>query len=109
MQVGHKTLRTASVSVIAFTADLDKSSCASNGAFAKVAWIENESWTRLRGVSADGVVLVRPDGHVAWRSHAGALHEAGEPPWMGAHRVLSAALAQLLFLDSAAPSITSLE
>ncbi|MFF8596802.1 FAD-dependent monooxygenase [Streptomyces sp. NPDC015220] len=26
------------------------------------------TWERLRGVEADGCVLVRPDGHVAWRA-----------------------------------------
>lgn len=26
-------------------------------------------WGRLRGVSEDGVVAVRPDGHVAWRTN----------------------------------------
>lgn len=26
------------------------------------------SWARLRGTQADGAVLVRPDGHVAWRA-----------------------------------------
>jgi hypothetical protein len=28
-------------------------------------------WPRLYGVGADGAVLVRPDGHVAWRSASG--------------------------------------
>jgi 2,4-dichlorophenol 6-monooxygenase len=27
-------------------------------------------WSRLSGVDEDGAVLVRPDKHVAWRSHA---------------------------------------
>jgi len=26
-------------------------------------------WARVRGTDADGAVLVRPDGHVAWRAH----------------------------------------
>jgi putative polyketide hydroxylase len=29
-------------------------------------------WHRAYGVDTDGAVLVRPDGHVAWRSHASA-------------------------------------
>jgi 2,4-dichlorophenol 6-monooxygenase len=29
-----------------------------------------EDWARAREVREDGCVLVRPDGHVAWRSHA---------------------------------------
>jgi hypothetical protein len=28
----------------------------------------DSSWARLHGVDADGAVLVRPDGHIAWRS-----------------------------------------
>ncbi|MWB79058.1 hypothetical protein GLS40_13545 [Pseudooceanicola sp. 216_PA32_1] len=39
-----------------------------------------DAWGRLYGVSADGAVLIRPDGHVAWRSRStGAardLHDA---------------------------------
>jgi hypothetical protein len=27
-------------------------------------------WPDLYGISPSGAVLVRPDGHVAWRSHA---------------------------------------
>jgi hypothetical protein len=29
-------------------------------------------WHEVYGVEADGAVLVRPDGHVAWRSRSGA-------------------------------------
>lgn len=29
-------------------------------------------WAELHGTAADGAVLVRPDGFVAWRSHASA-------------------------------------
>src|SRR5258708_2432416 len=29
-------------------------------------------WHEAYGVDADGAVLVRPDGHVAWRSRSGA-------------------------------------
>jgi hypothetical protein len=29
-------------------------------------------WTSAYGIEADGAVLVRPDGHVAWRSRSGA-------------------------------------
>jgi 2,4-dichlorophenol 6-monooxygenase len=29
-------------------------------------------WARLREVGDRGCVLVRPDGHVAWRAHSGA-------------------------------------
>jgi 2-polyprenyl-6-methoxyphenol hydroxylase-like FAD-dependent oxidoreductase len=31
-----------------------------------------EEWLSAYGIEADGAVLVRPDGHVAWRSRAGA-------------------------------------
>lgn len=36
-------------------------------------------WARQREVGPDGAVLVRPDGHVAWRAHdiAGAAHLTG--------------------------------
>ncbi|MBB5938752.1 FAD-dependent monooxygenase [Streptomyces zagrosensis] len=34
------------------------------------------TWERLREVAADGCVLVRPDGHVAWRAHtSGAVED----------------------------------
>lgn len=29
---------------------------------------ETDAWTSLYGVEQDGAVLVRPDGHVAWRA-----------------------------------------
>jgi 2-polyprenyl-6-methoxyphenol hydroxylase-like FAD-dependent oxidoreductase len=35
-------------------------------------------WKEAYGVEADGAVLVRPDGHVAWRSRAGARDPRGE-------------------------------
>ncbi len=31
-----------------------------------------DNWAKLYGLDADGAVLVRPDGHVAWRSRGGA-------------------------------------
>ena len=31
----------------------------------------DDSWLEAYGVGTDGAVLVRPDGHVAWRSHSG--------------------------------------
>jgi putative polyketide hydroxylase len=34
------------------------------------------NWHDVYGVDADGAVLVRPDGHVAWRSRSGALNPA---------------------------------
>jgi hypothetical protein len=33
------------------------------------------AWAQLYGVHPDGAVLVRPDGHVAWR----AQHAPGDP------------------------------
>jgi hypothetical protein len=30
-------------------------------------------WATIYEVEADGAVLVRPDGHVAWRSRGGAM------------------------------------
>jgi hypothetical protein len=33
-------------------------------------------WHNAYGVDADGAVLVRPDGHVAWRSRSGASNPA---------------------------------
>jgi 2,4-dichlorophenol 6-monooxygenase len=32
---------------------------------------DDGTWARLREVEEKGAVLVRPDGHVAWRSHSG--------------------------------------
>ena len=45
------------------------------------------AWTKNRGISADGAVLVRPDRFIAWRSHG-----ASE----SARTVLAAAFAQVL-------------
>ncbi|MEJ8280838.1 FAD-dependent oxidoreductase [Pseudonocardia spirodelae] len=36
-----------------------------------------DDWARLREVGEDGCVLVRPDAHVAWRSHAAVADPAG--------------------------------
>ena len=33
---------------------------------------DDEPWRELYGINADGAVLVRPDGHVGWRSAGGA-------------------------------------
>jgi hypothetical protein len=33
-----------------------------------------QCWTLRYGIDADGAVLVRPDGHVAWRQRSGATH-----------------------------------
>lgn len=49
-----------------------------------------DDWARLREVDDDGVVLVRPDMHVAWRSRSLAADPAAE---------LRAALRQVLALD----------
>ena len=46
-----------------------------------------DAWRSAYGLDADGAVLVRPDGHVAWRSRGG--HEAPG-------QVLGAAVARLL-------------
>jgi 2,4-dichlorophenol 6-monooxygenase len=32
-------------------------------------------WARIRGIEESGCVLVRPDGHIAWRSHRAASQE----------------------------------
>ena len=48
-------------------------------------------WARVRGTAADGAVLVRPDGHVAWRAQSAAV--ASELP---------AVMAQLLDTEHAA-------
>ncbi|WP_034260566.1 FAD-dependent oxidoreductase [Actinospica robiniae] len=50
---------------------------------------EDADWAQLHGVAADGAVLVRPDGFVAWRSH-GSSAEPG--------RVLAEALEKVLSL-----------
>jgi 2-polyprenyl-6-methoxyphenol hydroxylase-like FAD-dependent oxidoreductase len=34
----------------------------------------NRAWTGTYGTDEDGAVLIRPDGHVAWRSKAGITH-----------------------------------
>jgi hypothetical protein len=34
----------------------------------------DDGWCAAYGVSEDGAVLVRPDGHVAWRCSAGSGH-----------------------------------
>lgn len=39
--------------------------------------VDDPGWPELYGVASSGAVLVRPDGHVAWRSHA--LPSAGTP------------------------------
>ncbi|GAB16062.1 putative phenol 2-monooxygenase [Arthrobacter globiformis NBRC 12137] len=51
------------------------------------------TWTDLREIDDDGALLVRPDRHVAWRSH-----HAGEAP----EETLRAALTQILALDNMA-------
>ena len=51
---------------------------------------EPGDWTGQYGVSPEGAVLVRPDGHVAWRS-VGGMHNPGE--------VLSSALGKVLDRD----------
>jgi hypothetical protein len=38
---------------------------------------DEEPWRDLYGIEADGAVLVRPDGHVGWRSAALAGDPAG--------------------------------
>jgi len=48
---------------------------------------EDGTWAQLYGVGPDGAVLVRPDGHVAWRSAA-----AGAEPRAELIRVLRAVL-----------------
>jgi 2,4-dichlorophenol 6-monooxygenase len=52
-------------------------------------------WQRIRGVSDSGAVLVRPDGHVAWRADA-----AGEKQL----QALRSAVAGLLGHDAARTS-----
>lgn len=36
-----------------------------------VAHDVNGAWLRLRGIAAEGALLVRPDGHIAWRHGGG--------------------------------------
>ena len=48
-----------------------------------------DDWARLREVAEDGCVLVRPDNHVGWRSHAPVDDPEGE-----LRRVLAAILAR---------------
>ena len=50
---------------------------------------EDGTWAQLSGIGPDGAVLVRPDGHVAWRSAA-----AGTEPQAKLIRVLKAVLGQ---------------
>jgi hypothetical protein len=52
-----------------------------------------DTWTSLLGITDSGCVLMRPDGHVAWRSHSGAANPVAE---------LRSALATVL-ADDAAP------
>lgn len=51
-----------------------------------------DEWTSLFGISDSGCVLMRPDGHVAWRSHSGAANPVAE---------LRSALATVLADDGA--------
>jgi putative polyketide hydroxylase len=37
-----------------------------------------DEWTSLFGITDSGCVLMRPDGHVAWRSHSGAADPVAE-------------------------------
>lgn len=46
---------------------------------------EDGTWRGLYGVESDGAVLVRPDGHVAWRASAGPANDAD-----GARRLTNA-------------------
>lgn len=48
---------------------------------------EDGTWAQLYGIDPDGAVLVRPDGHVAWRSAA-----AGTEPHAELVRALHAVL-----------------
>lgn len=66
------------------------------GRDAQVAWISNEDWRNLRGVSEDGAILVRPDGHVAWRCHNGPPLESGARGVAAARARLEQALGALL-------------
>ena len=51
-----------------------------------------EAFERLYGMGLDGLVLVRPDGHVAWRVVAGS----GAPHETEARQRLAAVLARIL-------------
>jgi 2-polyprenyl-6-methoxyphenol hydroxylase-like FAD-dependent oxidoreductase len=51
-----------------------------------------DTWTSLLGITDSGCVLMRPDGHVAWRSHSGAANPVAE---------LRSALAMVLARDDA--------
>jgi putative polyketide hydroxylase len=53
----------------------------------------SDRWTSLFGITESGCVLMRPDGHVAWRSSYGAVDSVRE---------LGAALARVLAADHAA-------
>ncbi len=52
-----------------------------------------DTWTSLLGIADSGCVLMRPDGHVAWRSLSGAANPVAE---------LRSALATVLAVDGAA-------
>ena len=39
---------------------------------------EQGTWAQLYGIAPDGAVLVRPDGHVAWRSAAAVTNPRAE-------------------------------
>ena len=41
------------------------------GQTAELQDIEDDAWRRIYGIESDGAVLVRPDGHVAWRRASG--------------------------------------
>lgn len=63
-------------------------------------WTDLEGdWSAVSGLDAGGALLVRPDGHVAWR-HPGAVADAGE-----AVGVLSAVLRSVLALESPATEV----
>lgn len=49
----------------------------------------HQDWTATYGVTADGAVLVRPDGHVAWRAETSV-----QEPVVDLEQVLSAVLGQ---------------
>ena len=50
----------------------------------------DRSWRNLREVSSEGAILVRPDQHIGWRSHAGSANPQG---------VLATALGRILKRD----------
>jgi len=37
---------------------------------------ESEQWSPLSGIPFDGALLIRPDQHVAWRTHCGPSESA---------------------------------